>query len=152
LFLINLKPAQVASCAPRRYIGRNNKVLLGERSMTTRHKRQRRLWRALSGVAAVSILALLATQVVTQSEAQSCGAGHRTVAAASSQQYVVAVSAAHAGNPEAMIEVAQMYRDGLGVERDLVVAHAWLKIKCVWRTPKYWRCFKKRMTKLGNSP
>lgn len=27
-----------------------------------------------------------------------------------------------------MVEVAQMYRDGLGVSHDLIIAHAWLKL------------------------
>jgi len=96
--------------------------------MTIRHKRRRRLRRAVTGIAAASVLALVTSQVVAQSLAQSCGAGHGTVAAASSQQYQVAVSAARAGNPGAMVEVAQMYRDGLGVSRDLVLAQAWSKL------------------------
>lgn len=93
--------------------------------MTIRRKKQQRLGRAISGVAAASVFALITSQVVAQSQAQSCGAGHGTVAAASSQQYQAAVSAARAGNPSAMVEVAQMYRDGLGVARNLVLAQAW---------------------------
>ena len=99
--------------------------------MTQRQKRRRRLRRianVVAAVAAVAVFGLIGSQVVAQSQAQSCGAGHRTVAAASSQQYEIVVSAARAGNPGAMVEVAQMYRDGLGVSRDLILAHAWSKL------------------------
>jgi TPR repeat protein len=54
--------------------------------------------------------------------------GLGTSAAASSQQYEIVSSAACAGNPAAMVEVAQMCRDGLGVSRDLILAHAWSKL------------------------
>ena len=96
--------------------------------MTQRQKRQRRLRRTATAVAVATVFGLIGTQVVAQSEAHSCGAGRRTVAAASSQQYEIVVSAARAGNPGAMVEVAQMYRDGLGVSRDLILAHAWSKL------------------------
>jgi len=96
--------------------------------MTQRQKRRRRLRRAANAVAAITVFGLIGTHMVAQSQAQSCEAGHRTVAAASSQQYEVVVSAARAGNPGAMVEVAQMYRDGLGVSRDLILAHAWTKL------------------------
>ena len=96
--------------------------------MTRRQKRKRRIRRIAAAAAVAVVFGLGGTQVFAQSQAQSCRAGHRTVAAASSQQYEVVVSAARAGNPGAMVEVAQMYRDGLGVSRDLILAHAWSKL------------------------
>jgi TPR repeat protein len=53
---------------------------------------------------------------------------HGTVEAALSQQYEIVASATHAGNPAAMVEVAQMYRDGLGVSHDLILAHVCSKL------------------------
>ena len=96
--------------------------------MTQRRKRQRRFHRTANALAVAAVVGLIGTQVIAQSQAQSCEAGHGIVAAASSQQYQTAVSAARAGNPGAMAEVAQMYRDGLGVSRDLIFAHAWSKL------------------------
>ena len=55
--------------------------------MSIRHKRRRRLRRAVTGIAAASVLALITSQVLAQSQAQFYGAGQGTVAAASSQQY-----------------------------------------------------------------
>lgn len=71
-------------------------------------------------------VALLGTQIALGANGQSCSPSHGTVAAASAQQFDTLVSAAEAGNTDAMVEVGYMYRDGLGVERNLVRAHAWL--------------------------
>jgi len=93
----------------------------------TRRARKRRLFRrALLGGAFLSAMAVIGTQLAQGAGAQACSASHGTVAGPSAQQFESLVSAAHAGNSQAMIEVGHMYRDGLGVERDLVQARAWL--------------------------
>ena len=78
------------------------------------------------GVIAFGV-SLIGSQLMAQ-DARSCSASHGTVAGAMAQQFEAVVSAARAGNPAAMIEVAQMYRDGLSVERNLVLAQAWSSI------------------------
>ncbi len=94
--------------------------------MTRRARKRRTLRRALLGSAFISAMAVMGTQLAQSAGAQTCAVAHGTVAGASAQQFETVVSAASAGNSQAMIEVGHMYRDGLGVERDLVQARAWL--------------------------
>jgi TPR repeat protein len=94
--------------------------------MTRRGRKRRALRRALVGTMLATCIALLGTQIALGANGQSCSTSHGTVAAASAQQFDTLVSAAQAGNTDAMVEVGYMYRDGLGVERNLVRAHAWL--------------------------
>lgn len=99
--------------------------------MTRRQRRQKRralLLRAAIVAGGIALAMIAAPQLAHNAGAQSCGGWHGTVAAATPQQFAAVMSAAEAGNPQAMVEVGQMYRDGLGVERDLVKAHAWLRL------------------------
>ncbi|NQV82045.1 MAG: SEL1-like repeat protein [Alphaproteobacteria bacterium] len=92
--------------------------------MTRRKKRQRMIRRSLFLALVAFGVSLIGSQLMAQ-DARSCNASHGTVAGVMAQQFETVASAARAGNPVAMIEVAQMYRDGLGVTRDLVLAQAW---------------------------
>lgn len=93
--------------------------------MARRGRKRRAARRALVGATLASAIALMGTQFA-QGGQDVCTAGHGTVAAASAQQFESVFSAAEAGNPQAMVEVGHMYRDGHGVKRDLVMARAWL--------------------------
>lgn len=92
--------------------------------MTKKSKRQRGMKRVALLAAIVIGGSTMGSQLRAQ-DVRSCGASHGTVAAPMAQQFENAASAALAGNPAAMVEVAQMYRDGLGVARDLILAQAW---------------------------
>jgi TPR repeat protein len=92
--------------------------------MTRKSKRQRIIRRAVVVAAIMIGGSMMGSQLMAQ-DARSCSASHGTVAAPMAQQFANVASAARAGNPSAMVEVAQMYRDGLGVTRDLILAQAW---------------------------